>query len=272
MSNKDDANTEKLIVDYLLGVGYPQASVRSMMSRHRHKGKRGARILKNNLTGVNQPKVLNIGCGSGMNHRCLIAELDSPEIYGLDVDREAIKICKAYNPTHSDKIEAYDGRSIPFEDQSFDAVICETVIEHVEDQKHFVEEIYRILRTGGLLYITTANKLWPIEPHYRLFGLSWLPKSIAAIYMRLAGKKGDYSDVDLPTYGRFVEQIRSPGFKVVDATFDVMRYPEKYEADKERPILKYLKGVGFLLDTAPKPLSSFLQWFNFGWILLGTKI
>jgi len=43
----------------------------------------------------------------------------------------------------------FDLHDIPFEDHSFDAVICNHVLEHVEDDRRCVRELYRVLRPGG---------------------------------------------------------------------------------------------------------------------------
>lgn len=48
-----------------------------------------------------------------------------------------------------------DGHDLPFSDQSFDAVICQAVLEHVLDPQRCVAEIYRVLKPDGLVYAET---------------------------------------------------------------------------------------------------------------------
>ena len=45
-----------------------------------------------------------------------------------------------------------DGHSLPFADETFDAVVCQAVLEHVADPPRVVEEIWRVLGTDGLVY------------------------------------------------------------------------------------------------------------------------
>ena len=52
--------------------------------------------------------------------------------------------------------------SIPFEDETFDAVLAGDVIEHVESPSHFLREVNRVLKDGGKVIISTpqANDWW----------------------------------------------------------------------------------------------------------------
>jgi SAM-dependent methyltransferase len=43
---------------------------------------------------------------------------------------------------------------LPFKDSSFDAVICTQVLEHVRDPIRSCEELYRVMKLGGLVFIT----------------------------------------------------------------------------------------------------------------------
>jgi SAM-dependent methyltransferase len=49
----------------------------------------------------------------------------------------------------------FDAHSIPFEDNSFDGVIVQAVLEHVVDPWRCVEEIHRVLKEDGLVYAET---------------------------------------------------------------------------------------------------------------------
>jgi SAM-dependent methyltransferase len=46
------------------------------------------------------------------------------------------------------------GEALPFEDSSFDIVLCDNVVDHAEDPQRIVEEIARVLVPGGILYFT----------------------------------------------------------------------------------------------------------------------
>ncbi len=64
--------------------------------------------------------------------------------------------------------QAGDGRSLSFPDNAFDIAYSNAVIEHVgnfDDQRRFLSELYRVSRRG---YLTTPNRLFPIELHTRI--------------------------------------------------------------------------------------------------------
>lgn len=67
----------------------------------------------------------------------------------------------------------YDGRTFPFENDEFDWVFSNAVIEHVGDdkrQKLFLNEMLRVARN---VFFTTPNKFFPIESHSNIFFLHW---------------------------------------------------------------------------------------------------
>lgn len=103
------------------------------------------RCLKSNsqlLSG----KVLDFGCGSKpYEHLFTKAE----QYIGVDYQIEG-------RTENIDKIDFfYDGKSIPFEDNSFDAILCTEVLEHVFNIEEILAEFKRILKPGGKALITT---------------------------------------------------------------------------------------------------------------------
>jgi SAM-dependent methyltransferase len=86
---------------------------------------------------------------------------------------------------------------------SFDLAIMDNVLEHIEDQRDALLRLSRCLRVGGVAFILVPNKYWPIEVHYRLPFLSYLPLPLATRYLRASGRGTDYRDASYaPSYRR----------------------------------------------------------------------
>lgn len=90
-------------------------------------------------------KTLNLGSVESELHDYLIKNT-SDEIIGLDVREEADIQCDL-------------NQGIPLPDNSFDNVVAGEIIEHVHDPIFFSEEMWRILRPGGRLILTTPNMI-----------------------------------------------------------------------------------------------------------------
>lgn len=90
-----------------------------------------------------KPRILVIGgglVGSGVAH---LYNADDIDLIGTDI---------FVSP--STRLVA-DGHKLPFADETFDAVLVQAVLEHVLTPQTVVEEIYRVLRPGGLVYADT---------------------------------------------------------------------------------------------------------------------
>ena len=49
----------------------------------------------------------------------------------------------------------YDGSKLPFADNAFDSILCTEVFEHVEKLDDVLDELYRVLKPGGRMIVTT---------------------------------------------------------------------------------------------------------------------
>lgn len=83
-----------------------------------------------------------------------------------------------------------DGRSMPFEDNSFDLVFSNAVIEHVgslQQQERFLLESVRVARKH--IFLTTPNRWYPVELHTLLPFVHYLPKQWHRRILRLLGNE-----------------------------------------------------------------------------------
>jgi SAM-dependent methyltransferase len=103
-------------------------------------------------------RVLDVGCGE----RPYESLIRASEYVGLEIDTPESRARR--------KADAfYDGGRFPFEDGSFDAVICNEVLEHVFEPDAFVREIGRVLKKGGRLLLTVPF-VWDEHEQPRDYG------------------------------------------------------------------------------------------------------
>ncbi|WP_051053580.1 class I SAM-dependent methyltransferase [Mycolicibacterium chubuense] len=99
--------------------------------------------------------VLEAGCGEGYGAD-LIAGV-ARHVIGLDYDESAVAHVRARYP----RVDMRHGNlaDLPLESASVDVVVNFQVIEHLWDQGQFVAECLRVLRPGGVLLMSTPNRI-----------------------------------------------------------------------------------------------------------------
>lgn len=105
-------------------------------------------------------KILDIGCNVGTWAKN-IAEHGKGKVtvYSIDIVEDFIKIAKEFNSDENINYCYLDLLNNDFPDDYFDQAIFLETIEHVENPVGFLKEIYRILKPGGSLIISTPNSL-----------------------------------------------------------------------------------------------------------------
>lgn len=95
--------------------------------------------------------ILDVGCGRGW----FLAEALKRgwQVYGTEYSKTAVRICRETG------INIKEGvlNASNFENEMFDVITSFEVIEHINNPNEELEEIYKLLRTGGLFYCTTPN-------------------------------------------------------------------------------------------------------------------
>lgn len=96
-------------------------------------------------------KILDVGCGCGFFLE--IAKQKGWEVYGTEFAQNVVDECtaKGFN------MQLGSLEDVHLENDTFDVIVSIEVIEHLTDPKATVKEMYRILRPGGCVYITTPN-------------------------------------------------------------------------------------------------------------------
>lgn len=121
-------------------------------------------------------RVLDVGAGESPWRELLPS---SVEYFGVDADSS----CEFGMRQKSD-VTYYDGIRLPFEEESFDHVLCTEVLEHVSDPAAFICDLNRVLRKGGTLILTVP---WSARLHHLPYDYSRLTRFGLASLLESAG-------------------------------------------------------------------------------------
>jgi SAM-dependent methyltransferase len=110
--------------------------------------------------------VLDAGCGVGWGSG-LLAQAGARRVVGIDIDEPALANARERAGASAEFVHG-DLLALPFDDDSFDLVVCFEAIEHVDDPGRALDELRRVLRSDGLLVISSPNKgVYPAgNPHH----------------------------------------------------------------------------------------------------------
>ena len=104
----------------------------------------------------NANSILDVGCGNGWVAKEFLPK--GKQVYSLDISVTNPSIVKRLYPSEKHLCVAADSFHLPFSNDSFDCVIASEIIEHVFDPEEFIKELFRVVKKGGDLTITTPYK------------------------------------------------------------------------------------------------------------------
>jgi 2-polyprenyl-3-methyl-5-hydroxy-6-metoxy-1,4-benzoquinol methylase len=100
--------------------------------------------------------VLNVGSGPFLE----LKELDDngARLAVCDIDPRAIEVAKELHGSRLARADVIEpGKPLPHQKDSFDVIVTMDVIEHVPEPQPWVDDLARVLRPGGKIFLTTPN-------------------------------------------------------------------------------------------------------------------
>jgi 2-polyprenyl-6-hydroxyphenyl methylase/3-demethylubiquinone-9 3-methyltransferase len=120
-------------------------------------------------------RIADIGCGAGTFSRIWAA--DGAIVSGIDVNPALVEIARRRAKSDGLTIDFRTGsaETLPWPDRSFDLVMMPELLEHVTQWRQCLSQAARVLDSGGLLYLSTTNRLCPKQEEFSLPLYSWYP-------------------------------------------------------------------------------------------------
>jgi SAM-dependent methyltransferase len=135
---------------------------------------------------------LDLGCGDGEILRvfCPLTQRRC----GVDLDERRLARCRVFGLA---VVRADLLQSLPFVESSFDLVTLISVLEHMEEPKQLVEEVWRVLRESGLVVVQIPNPRFIVDLHYFLPFYGLVPSRLRPLYRTIF--KGTATGIDYYT-------------------------------------------------------------------------
>lgn len=130
-----------------------------------------------------------------------------------------------------------DAQSIPFEDESFDAIVANHMLYHVPDRPKAIAEIRRVLKPGGHLFATTVGK------HHMKEVMDWYARvHISKIWESFANP--------------FTLENASAQLKPYFSSVALSRYEDNLHVTEIEPLLAYIRSGIRVMELSEKELAN----------------
>jgi len=138
-----------------------------------------AAYLHQHLASFCKPRVLEVGCGSGIFTLAVLNQKPDLDLTACDISEKATELarkrCAAYPHL---RVEAMDVFDSGYADESFDAVVGSSILHHLSVDQ-FIPLAVRLLKPGGLFWFSEPNMLNPevaLQKQVRFVGI-WMDNS-----------------------------------------------------------------------------------------------
>lgn len=174
-----------------------------------------------NKVDLSKKKILDLGTGEGVWLEQFVKHTNGENVFASEYDSEQVEMLKKEGSVAlqagipAENIKNCPGENLAFEENFFDIVFQNEVLEHVQDDEQTLRECYRVLKPDGRLVFFTPNRGWPFEQHGMFFRgkyywgnipfLPWLP---TFIFKKFAPHVRNYSWRELRN------KLKNAGFEV----------------------------------------------------------
>lgn len=166
--------------------------------------------------------ILDLGCGRGFYAKAITTLYPQAAVAGADYSSAYLATAAEQLAGTGASLARADARTLPFGVETFAAVVCSEVLEHIAEDALALSEIHRVLTPGGLLLASVPHQKYPFlwDP------LNWVLERAFRTHIPshiwwLAGIWADH--VRLYTAAELSRRVRAAGFVLDDLWFTTPR-------------------------------------------------
>ena len=184
---------------------------------------------------LHEQAILDAGCGTGNYLHVIHEKVGS--CYGIEINKEMLGQAQAKFATTSNvHLDHGSLLSLPYDDNSFDGIMCNQVIHHLEAQatedfpniQTMFTALYRVLRVGGVVIINTCSRQQLLDGYW---------------WAELISKAVDHMSTRIPSIERTVQMLEDVGFQlggVIVHMHEVLQGPSYF--DPKAPLNKSFRA------------------------------
>lgn len=198
------------------------------------------------ISDENLKKMRILDMASGCGTFVFYGLLNGYDVYGIEPEdwKHRFNAMKAkersYPSRWMQRFFRSFGEALPFKDQSFDIVSSYQTLEHVQSQEKCIDEMKRVLKPGGYVFIRCPDYTSWFEGHYRIPMLPLMNKKLFKQYLKMLGRPKKGLETIQYIHRRKLESLLKPDCKVVDLSV------RKTAALIKRKISVYSKFLAYI--------------------------
>ncbi len=155
--------------------------------------------------------ILDVGSADGVFTHFILEKTKARKIVGIDVLRPSVEWARKHWKDKRMEFKVGDAHELNFKNESFDAVFCLEVLEHVHNPKRVLKEFRRVLKRGGYgVFLVPSDSL--------LFRVIWW------LWLHFYPRGWVWRDTHIQTYrNNYLTKIcKEAGFKIeIDKKFNL---------------------------------------------------
>lgn len=141
-------------------------------------------------------KILDIGSGEGGTSKVLS---EGNDVTSFDMNK--MRLLRQQNSFSNFNLICGSSSSLPFKNHSFDLIILQDVIEHLDKREILINNIYKLLNDNGMIYLSTPNRFSVIniiaDPHWGFPLVSLLKRNSVRKYFLNYFRKSEVNRKDI---------------------------------------------------------------------------